>query len=174
MSRGFVKEDDQEETPIIPPRAALPANETNYVTPEGKAMLDAERQELIDARAANTDLNDTERRRVNTVIDGKINLLQERINSARVLKPSEQPQEEVRFGATVTFRMNTDGSIKTFKIVGVDEASVKDGKVAFTAPVIRALIGKKKGEKGKLFIGGRDQELEILDIHYNTIKEGRK
>lgn len=35
MSRGFVKEEDQEEAPIIPPRAALPNGVTNYVTPKG-------------------------------------------------------------------------------------------------------------------------------------------
>jgi transcription elongation factor GreB len=32
MSRGFVKEDDQEETPIVPPRADLPEGVVNYVT----------------------------------------------------------------------------------------------------------------------------------------------
>lgn len=45
MSRGFVKEGDQEETPIIPPRAALPAGATNYVTPTGMELLQAERKE---------------------------------------------------------------------------------------------------------------------------------
>ena len=32
MSRGFVKEDDQEEIPIVPPRANLPEGVPNYVT----------------------------------------------------------------------------------------------------------------------------------------------
>jgi len=35
MSRGFVREDDQEEAPFIAPRAALPAGAVNYVTPRG-------------------------------------------------------------------------------------------------------------------------------------------
>ena len=39
MSRAFVKEDDQEEAPFIPPRAPLPAGESNYVTPAGKEAL---------------------------------------------------------------------------------------------------------------------------------------
>jgi transcription elongation factor GreB len=42
MSRGFVKEDDQEEAPIIPPRAALPNGVTNYVTPNGLQELKTE------------------------------------------------------------------------------------------------------------------------------------
>ena len=32
MSRGFVKEDDQEEVPIVPQRAYLPEGVPNFVT----------------------------------------------------------------------------------------------------------------------------------------------
>ncbi len=35
MSRGFVKEDDQEEVPMVPRRAYLPEGVTNFVTPNG-------------------------------------------------------------------------------------------------------------------------------------------
>ena len=41
MSRGFVKEGDQEEVPMVLPRAFLPSGTPNYVTPEGlKKLLD--------------------------------------------------------------------------------------------------------------------------------------
>ena len=46
MSRGFVKEEDQEEAPFIPPRAALPPGVTNYVTPQGYQELIKEREDL--------------------------------------------------------------------------------------------------------------------------------
>ncbi len=46
MSRGFVKEEDQEEAPFIPPRAALPPGVTNYVTPQGHRQLLEERETL--------------------------------------------------------------------------------------------------------------------------------
>jgi len=39
MSRGFVKEEDQEEPPFVPPRASLPAGVENYVTEEGYKAL---------------------------------------------------------------------------------------------------------------------------------------
>ena len=51
MSRGFVKEDDQEEAPFVPPRAALPDGVANYVTPRGLERLLAERMQLEEARA---------------------------------------------------------------------------------------------------------------------------
>ena len=50
MSRGFVKEDDQEEIPIVPPRADLPEGVTNYVTQIGMDELLEEKQSLIDEK----------------------------------------------------------------------------------------------------------------------------
>jgi transcription elongation factor GreB len=39
MSRGFVKDGDQEEAPIVPPRAFLAEGETNYVTQVGMNLI---------------------------------------------------------------------------------------------------------------------------------------
>ena len=39
MSRGFVREEDQEEIPIVPQRAYLPEGVTNFVTPYGMIQL---------------------------------------------------------------------------------------------------------------------------------------
>ena len=47
MSRGFVKEEDQEEIPMVPPRADLPEGVTNYVTRAGMNELLEEKQALI-------------------------------------------------------------------------------------------------------------------------------
>ena len=60
MSRGFVKEGDQEETPIIPPRAALPKGATNYVTPTGLQLLLDERKQLEDERETTHNSKGTE------------------------------------------------------------------------------------------------------------------
>jgi transcription elongation factor GreB len=50
MSRGFVKEDDQEEVPRVPQRAYLPEGMTNIVTQVGMNQLLAERQMLINEK----------------------------------------------------------------------------------------------------------------------------
>lgn len=164
MSRGFVKEDDQEEAPIIPPRAALPAGETNYVTPNGLKELKNEEEALIEERANLDNQNDTERRRAQAVIDGKLKLLRERISTARLLKPEDQPADEVRFGALVELLQN--GNKQEFQIVGVDEANVKKQKIAFVAPIARAVTGKKVGDKVDFKLGEETRKLEILKITY--------
>jgi len=164
MSRGFVKEDDQEEAPIIPPRAALPAGETNYVTPNGLKELKNEEEALIEERANLDKQNDTERRRAQAVIDGKLKLLRERISTARLLKQEDQPADEVRFGALVELLQN--GNKQEFQIVGVDEANVKKQKIAFVAPIAKAVTGKKVGDKVDFKLGEETRKLENLKITY--------
>lgn len=170
MSRGFVKEEDQEEAPFIPPRAALPAGVTNYVTPGGYEALIAEREQLEQERKQLDIASDKDRRHALAVINGKLNLLNDRIASARVLKPEEQPEDEVRFGATVSFKnlsAKKNSAPTTFQIVGVDEADVKLQKIAFLAPLAKALTGKKVGETTKVSMGGELRELEIVKISYS-------
>ena len=166
MSRGFVKEGDQEEAPIIPPRAALPAGVINYVTPQGMDMLLSERESLEKERDAIDTDDEDEHRRETAVVNEKLNLLQERINSARVLDPSEQPEDEVRFGAEVSYQIGTDKKVHTIQIVGVDEADVQAKKIAFVAPISRALTGKKIGEVADFKLGNEIRKLKVVDIQY--------
>ena len=105
MSRGFVKEEDQEEAPFIPPRAALPQGVTNYVTPGGYQKLLDEKKELEKERAGLRITNEKERRHTQAVLDGKISGVSERINSARVLKTENLPNSQIRFGATITIKI---------------------------------------------------------------------
>lgn len=167
MSRGFVKEDDQEETPIIPPRAALPEGATNYTTPFGMQQLLTEQQAIEEERNKLTIDDEQQRRRDLALINGKLSLLQERIASARVLYPEEQAQDEVRFGATVTIKMNNQ--VQQFQIVGVDEADVKQQKIAFVAPIVKAITGKKVGDKVDFQMGNDLRKLEIANITYTTL-----
>ncbi|WP_127844197.1 GreA/GreB family elongation factor [Psychroflexus aestuariivivens] len=164
MSRGFVKESDQEEAPIIPPRAALPEGQINYVTPKGLDMLENEKTELQQSRSELNVDDDTERRRALTVIDGKLKLLQDRLNSAQLIQPKDQPQDEVRFGAKVTFRMNANK--QEFQIVGVDEADVKQKKIAFTSPIAKSMTGHKVGNSFEFSLGTETKSIEILAIEY--------
>ncbi len=166
MSRGFVKEGDQEEPPIIPPRAALPAGQTNYVTPAGLEELKKEKQELENERANIQAENETEKRRTQALIDGKLQLLNERLTSARLLKPEDQPNDEVRFGAIVEIESLGSKQKQEFQIVGVDEADIKKKKIAFVAPVARALTGKKAGEVAEFKLGNEARKLKVLKISY--------
>ncbi|MEQ8909663.1 MAG: GreA/GreB family elongation factor [Vicingaceae bacterium] len=169
MSRGFVKEDDQEEAPFIPPRAPLPPNTPNYVTRRGLSALEAEKEELEQERANLEEANESERRKALAVINGKLALLEERIQSAQLIKGEEQVQDEVRFAATVTSLVKNGkakGLERTFTIVGVDESNVIEKRIAFTAPIVKVLMGKKVGEEAQFKMGAEEQLLEVTAIKY--------
>jgi len=166
MSRGFVKEDDQEEIPMVPPRADLPPGVTNYVTPAGMNELLAEKQQLTDEKQHLSQTSDNEKRIALNHINAKLQLLNNRIAEAKVVNLTQQPQNEVRFGARVTLKMEVAKTTQTFQIVGVDEANVSKGKISFLSPLAKALLNKKTGEKAVLKLAREDRIFEILNISY--------
>jgi transcription elongation factor GreB len=166
MSRGFVKEDDQEEIPIVPQRAFLPEGVTNFVTQAGMNQLLAEQQLLINERDNLSSTSENEKRIALNYINAKLQLLNNRIAEARIVNLKEQPQKEVRFGALVTLRTEASDKIQAFQIVGVDEADISKGKISFISPVAKSLVNKKIGDKVVLKRAKEDIVFEILDITY--------
>ena len=135
MSRGFIKEGDQEEIPRVPMRAYLPEDVPNYVTKEG---LEALKEELKDLEAERIKAGDNYI--IVNFIDASIKLLVDRINSAVEVDLSKSNKETVSFGAWVRYNG------RVMRIVGVDEADVNKGLISFISPIAKLLIGKKAGD----------------------------
>jgi transcription elongation factor GreB len=166
MSRGFVKEDDQEEVPIVPQRAFLPEGVPNFVTPAGMDQLLNEKKMLIDERDNLSSPNENERRIAVNFINAKLQLLNDRIVEARIIDVKDQPQNEIRFGALVTIKTEVSGKIQVFQIVGVDEADIAKGKISFISPLAKALINKKAGDKVAINRDRGETVFEITEIDY--------
>ncbi len=167
MSRGFVKEDDQEDVPRVPQRAYLPDGVTNFVTPFGMKQLLAEKQKLVNEKNDLTNSNENEKRITLNYINAKLQLLNNRIVEAKIVNLNEQPQNEIRFGAMICLKIEESKNIQTFQIVGVDEADISKGKVSFISPIAKALISKKIGDKVILRQAEKDIVFEITDISYS-------
>ena len=166
MSRGFVKEDDQEEVPIVPQRAYLPEGVTNFVTRTGMEQLLSEKKMLILEKENLSSTNENEKRISLNYINAKLQLLNNRIAEAKVVDLKEQPQNEIRFGASVTLKNEGSGKIQVFQVVGVDEADIAKGKISFISPLAKALINKKAGDKITLKRDRGEAVFEIVDISY--------
>ena len=167
MSRGFVKEDDQEEDPIIPNRAYLPEGVINFVTPFGMNQLLTEKQTLVNEKNNLNNASENEKRIALNYINAKLQLLNNRIVEAKIVNLNEQPQNEIRFAAMISLKIEASKNIQTFQIVGVDEADISKGKVSFISPIAKALISKKIGDKVILKQAKKDIVFEIIDISYS-------
>lgn len=167
MSRGFVKEDDQEEVPLVPPRADLPAGTENFVTKNGMDALLEEKEDLL-RQQESLDLSQEKEYRISfNHINAKLQLLNERITSAKIIDQKKLPEDEIHFGVTVTFKNIETNINQTFQLVGVDEANISKGKLAFTTPLAKALLHKKVGEKAILKLGEKENIFEIVKIIYH-------
>ena len=135
MSRGFIKEGDQEEIPRVPMRAYLPSGVPNYVTKEGLEALKEELKNLETER-----LKAGDNYIMANFIDATMKLLVDRINSAVEVDLSKATKDTVSFGAWVRYNG------RVVRIVGVDEADVNKGLISFISPIAKSLLGKKAGE----------------------------
>lgn len=161
VSRAFTKEDTAE-VPLVVPRAPLPDGTPNYVTTRGLRLLREERAALEATRphgegaSAATAL---------TAYQARLSALDARIQSAVTPEPDSLSQDEVRFSAAVTL-LSHEGQERRYRIVGVDEAEPKQGRLAFTAPLAAARSGKRVGDTVVLRSPSGELEYEIAAIDY--------
>ncbi|WP_298610751.1 transcription elongation factor GreA [uncultured Thiothrix sp.] len=73
---------------------------------------------------------------------------------------------KVVFGATVDLEEIKTGDTITYQIVGDVEADLKQGMIAVSSPVARALIGKEEGDVAVVQAPGGVREYEILEVRY--------
>jgi transcription elongation factor GreB len=170
MSKAFTKDEAWEE-PIIPPRAPVPAGVPNYVTPRGLGFLRAELAALeADRHGLEVEHSDgDEYRRQLAILTVRMSDLSARIASAVVVDPRHQPRDAVRFGAMVTLRTMSGeraGEERRLEIVGVDEADAARGRITFTAPIARAILGRGVGDTAALDTPRGKELLQVVSIDY--------
>lgn len=179
MSKAFTKESDDEEEPEQPEASSLTLK--NYVTPAGFAVLNDELRHLLSVErpktvevvswaAGNGDRSENGdyiygKRRLRE-IDRRIRYLTKRIENAEVVDPNLQKNlKQVFFGATVTY-IQKDGTEKTIKIVGIDEADLEKNKISWISPVAKALIKSEEGDEVILRTPTGSETLIVKSIKY--------
>lgn len=183
VSKAFTREDGTDTPVVVPARAPLPPGVANYVTPRGLGLLRAELAQRHAEHMALTQAAVGRPSAANSVspaapVDptaiavsaARLAELERRIAQAVLVDKSGSaknlPQDEVRFGAQVTVRSES-GALRTYRLVGVDEADGTQGLVAFIAPLSRALLGRRLGEAVTLKTPRGEEELEIVGVHYD-------
>jgi transcription elongation factor GreA len=73
---------------------------------------------------------------------------------------------KVIFGSTVVILDEDTDKETTYKIVGEDEADIKQGMISFTSPIARALIGKNEGDAIEFQAPDGVKTYDILEVRY--------
>lgn len=100
-------------------------------------------------------------------IEGRIKQLEAELSHAQIIDISTlNAGSKVVFGATVELADVDTEEEKTYQIVGDLEADIKQGLIAISSPVARALIGKNEGDSVVIDAPGGTREYEIVGVSY--------
>lgn len=154
MSVAFRRESDEEH---LEPKFELPIPPgPNLVTPRGLALIEAKVTEI---EAALPHAADEEARK---------KVLREarywRARQATAQLAPMPPGDSIAFGSRVRFRLN--GKERTLDIVGDDEADPTEDRIAYSAPLARAMM--EAGEGDLLDFSGKADAIEVLEIGIST------
>src|SRR6478735_7011923 len=152
-----------------------------FITPEGLARIRAEYDELfgierpkivetvswaasLGDRSENADYIYGKRRL--REIDRRLGYLARIMKEAKVVDPAkQQARDQVRFGATVEVADEEDNR-RTLTIVGDDEADATAGRIGWSAPLARALIGARIGDERIVRLPSGEKSYELMAIRY--------
>lgn len=99
--------------------------------------------------------------------EGRIMEIEGKLSNCQVIDVTQIAKTgKVIFGTTVDLiNIETDDTL-TYKIVGEDEADVKNNLISVGSPIARALIGKEEGEVVVVKAPGGDIEYEIDQVQH--------
>ena len=162
------------------------AAEKNYITPAGFRRLAREfetlrgptRREVVaklSEAAAEGDRSENAeyiyRKRQLRQIDSRIRFLMKRMAIVEVIDASQHKGERVTFGSIVTVE-DESGKELRYHIVGVDESEPKEGRISYSSPIGKALIGKRVDDTVTLRVNAGERELVLLSIEFPSGEQG--
>ena len=152
------------------------------MTLEGETLLKEELQRLkfeerpsvIDAIATAREFGDLKEnaeyhaaKEQQSLIEARIKDIEIKLSNSQVIDLSQiTPSDKVIFGTTVLIEDLSDSNSLSYKIVGEDEANIKEGKISVISPVAKSLIGKFEGDMVKVETPGGIKEYEIINVKY--------
>jgi transcription elongation factor GreB len=150
----------------------------NYLTPEGyqrlkdefQTLLKFERPKTVQAVSEAAAMGDRSenaeyiygKRRLRE-IDRRLRFLSKRLEDVEIVDPTQVNTDKVSFGLWVVVE-DEEGEQSVYQIVGEDEIDPEKGRITFSSPLGKALLGKKLGDIVTVKRPKGDLELEIVEI----------
>jgi transcription elongation factor GreA len=100
-------------------------------------------------------------------IEGRIKEIEGKLSNIQEIDVTQvDAKGKVVFGSTVEVLDVAADAETVYKIVGEDEADLKEGLISYTSPIARALIGKNEGDEVTFTAPGGEKQIEILEVRY--------
>lgn len=100
------------------------------------------------------------------LLQAKINELKSRLSRAQIVDPSQIPQDEIAFGATVKVLDTDYDDEEVITLVGDGDEDYDNGKYLITSPIGRGLLGRKVGELVEIDVPKGTLKFKVLEINY--------
>ena len=98
-------------------------------------------------------------------VEAQIADLEDKVSRAQIIDPTTLSGDRIVFGATVTLLDDDDKPIK-YQIVGQTEADATQGRISYSSPLARALIGKSKGDEIEVTVPAGDKFYLVEGIEF--------
>ncbi len=99
--------------------------------------------------------------------EGRVKEIEAKLSDAQVIDITRiTPTGKVIFGTTVTLIDTADDSEKRYRIVGEDEADIKEQKISVMSPLARAMVGKSEGDAIVVQTPNGEHEYEIERVEH--------
>jgi transcription elongation factor GreA len=98
-------------------------------------------------------------------IEAQIMEIEDQLARAQVIDPRMLSGDKVVFGATVHLLDEDDKPVR-YQIVGPIEADAKGGRISYSSPLGRALIGRKVGEEVEVVTPSGEKYYEIQKVEF--------
>lgn len=99
-------------------------------------------------------------------LEGRIMQLQGVLAKAQIVDTAQITSDKIVFGATVTLLDVEKDTRLTYQIVGEFESNKDQGRISFTSPLGKALIGKEEGDTITVRAPKGDIEYEVESVEY--------
>ncbi|HKU79447.1 MAG TPA: transcription elongation factor GreA [Rhodanobacteraceae bacterium] len=100
-------------------------------------------------------------------IEGRIQRIEAALSTAQIIDPATlNAGGKVVFGALVDLEDADSGDKVTYRIVGDIEADIKQGLIAVSSPIARAMIGKNEGDSFGFNAPAGERNYEIVGVRY--------
>jgi transcription elongation factor GreA len=100
-------------------------------------------------------------------IEARIKDIEAKLSNIQVIDVTAvDARGKIIFGATVELMDEQSGQKIVYKIVGEDEADIKDGLISYTSPIARALIGRNEGDEVHFSAPGGEKHYEVIEVRY--------